>query len=90
MVNAYGEDLTTACVRGLAAAEAARTPVLVQWGEVSFRLAPGLSLQQAHRAFFAAAAELRGIRERAAYEEKLSRRIVDAANQEAIARSAAR
>lgn len=54
-IIAIGEDLTTACELGLAAARQDRAEARVRWGQVEFVVGAADTLEAAHRAFFAAA-----------------------------------
>ncbi len=51
-----GLDLTSACTRLLERAGATGRPTGARWGAVFFQVRPGMSLLEAHQAYFRAAA----------------------------------
>lgn len=55
VMSAYDLDLTSACALALDMANAARAPVSIQWGAVTFVARPGDGLDAVHRTFFRAA-----------------------------------
>jgi hypothetical protein len=65
IIVAAHDDLTTACAHGCAAAAKYGATAQVQWGAVTFAIEPQMSLEDAHAAFFEAAAAARRARDRA-------------------------